>query len=111
MKTLSQHRQEVKEQREREREIHMRPYRALLDSLKDREIPLYVNQDLRETGLGPFRIAEIRDSVRGRIARGNGELTQVACDHCGTELLATEDHGRSKRVECAGCGFVSYIQA
>jgi ribosomal protein S27E len=106
MKTLSEQEAErVREQAEFRRS-HADQCRTLLDTCKD--VPVFKNPD----PINVTAYTEAREMVRRALEAGNVEFYEVACDHCGTQLVnhcpnvMLTSHPPQRRVGCPGCGWL-----
>lgn len=101
MKTLSEHLQNRRETEETLRREFIEKCQKLLDSSAD--VPLYqsFNRSLKW--------------VRAALAEGRVDFYDLACDHCGTQLVNHEpsvslaSSPPQRRIGCPGCGWVGSI--
>lgn len=106
MKTLSELRRERMLEERTARQSHAERCLALLKSSAD--VPVFKNTD--STNVTDY--TKTREMVRRVLEAGNIEFYEVACDHCGTQLVNHEPGASllssppQRRVGCPGCGWL-----
>jgi hypothetical protein len=111
MKTLGQFQAERNKVQKVEAEAHVKRCRALLASIQEQEIPVYAPPV-------PARChaADDRVTMRERLKEGGMIPIELACDHCGTELVNRRPgwYAASKpkkySIGCPGCGWTGWLR-
>ena len=86
--------------------------RELLESVEGSEISVYVPSD---RPIDPTDYTRVRESFRAALRTSRCSLYDLACDHCGTQLINDRpgevlmSYPPQEAVGCPGCGFTSSI--
>lgn len=106
MKLLREFQQEAEATNKRIREEHRDKCKALLESCAD--TPLFV----AEHDYDKTNYESCRDRIRLMLVTGQAQLFNLACNHCGTQLVNPEpgtmlmSYPPQKRIGCPGCGWL-----
>ena len=112
MKTFSEVQRERAEQhlaaKEEERLRRERDVYYLEHHVETRDIPLHQNTAFDE-GLNENSRKALREEIRS----GGAEASDVACDHCGTQLFYPSPHVVAltgvRQIRCPGCGWLGWL--
>ena len=112
MKTLSEYEAEKSAQRKSAKDDRIAQLNKLMDDIEAKDIPLYIPKD---TNVDRCGYNEYRITIRGSVRSGFAFLYDLACDHCGTELVNNEpgmvytSNPPKRRISCPGCGWTGFI--
>lgn len=112
MKRLSEFQAERDEVWKKEAAAHQERCRTLLASIEAEDIPIY-------TPLVPIRnhAADDRVQIRNLLREGSVIPIELACDHCGTELVNRRPGWYASQkpmkisIGCPGCGWSGWMRA
>lgn len=109
MKTLSEHEQERADSEKKAQKAYWDQLRQWLTEQECKDIPL-----IEEDGRSPREVEKFRDYLREQVRKGMTTRRGVACDHCGTEMVAYGSMLLSNppqvNVGCVGCGWHTYMR-
>jgi hypothetical protein len=109
MMTLSEFNEEKRQKREKDFVTHLQRCLDLLASSADK--PLYTPPPKAGQTVDVSNYTELRVMIRSRLESGSVSFYDLACDHCGTELINHEpgalyfSHPPVHPIACPGCGW------